>query len=58
MDNHKILMKHYSFYTPLHDTVHKVLLEDEGNGVMWVSYTSLSAKIQRKSGEIGKVKIK
>lgn len=43
MDDHEILMKCYSFYTPLHDAVHKVLLEDEGNGVMWVSYTGLTA---------------
>ncbi len=42
MDDHKILMKHYSFYTPLHDAVHKVLLKDEGNGIMWVSYASLT----------------
>jgi hypothetical protein len=42
MDDHEILMKHYSFYAPLCDAVHKVLLEDEGNGIVWVSYTSLT----------------
>ncbi len=42
MDDHQLLMTQHSFYIPLHEAVHQVLVEEEGDGVVWVSYTGLT----------------
>lgn len=45
MDDHQLLMMQHSFYIPLCEAVHQVLVEEEGNGVVWVSYTGLTTHI-------------